>query len=79
MPPTRMKKPSAFNEAKPRTQRGEARRREISAARAIEDLLHLEDENAFRQRVTEDYGIAPEDPKYGQILAIWREYQRGKL
>ncbi len=73
-----MKEPSAFHEAKPRTPRGEARQREINAARAIEDLLQLQDEDDFRQRLEEHYGIARGDPKHDQILAIWREYQRGK-
>jgi len=73
-----MKKPSAFNEAKPRTPKGEARRREINAARAVEDLLHTENEYDFKQRLAEHYGIGPNDPKYRQIIAIWREYQTGR-
>lgn len=73
-----MKKPTAFSEAKPRTPRGEARRREINAARAVEDLLHLEDEDELRKSLAEDYGIAPGNPKYDQIISIWRKYQSGK-
>ena len=73
-----MKKPSSFNEATPRTPRGEARRREIEASKAIEELLHLEDEDAFKQRLREHYGIVSDDPKYDPIIAIWREYHRGR-
>jgi hypothetical protein len=71
-----MKKSRPFDEAKPRTPRGEARQREIEAASAIEDLLRLHDEGAFLQRLAEHYGIMPGHPRYDRIIAIWREYQR---
>jgi len=73
-----MKKPSAFNEVKPRTPKGEARQRERNVTREIEDLLQLDDEEDFRKRLAESYGITPGSVKYDQIIAVWREYQRGK-
>jgi hypothetical protein len=73
-----MKKSSIFNEAKPRTPRGEARQRENDAARAIEDLLQINDEGKFKQNLTEHYGIVPGSPKYDQIMSIWREYRSGR-
>jgi hypothetical protein len=73
-----MKKPTPFDDAKPRTPRSEARRREIQAAKAIEELLQLDDEEKFKQRSTEHHGIAPGGQKFDQIMAIWREYQRGR-
>jgi hypothetical protein len=71
-----MKKHSAFNEAKPRTPKGEARQREIKAIKAMEELLDL-DEEEFRQRLAEKYGIPRGSPKHDEIMAIWREERRG--
>jgi hypothetical protein len=73
-----MKRTCPFDDAKPRTPRSEARRREIQAAKTIEELLQLDDEEKFKQRLTERYGIAPGNQKFDQIMAIWREYQRGR-
>jgi hypothetical protein len=39
-------KKSAFNEAKPRTPKGEARQREITARKAIEELIEIADEGS---------------------------------
>jgi hypothetical protein len=72
-----MKKHSAFNEAKPRTPKGEARQREIKAIKAMEELLDL-DEEEFRLRLAEKYGIARGSPKHDEIMVIWREEQRGR-
>jgi len=41
------KKTSAFNEAKPKTPKGEARQREIEVIKAMQDLNDLEDEEEF--------------------------------
>lgn len=71
-----MKKPSAFQEAKPRTPRGEARQREMKAMKAMEELLNLDEEEAFKQNLFEKYCIVPGSPRYNRIMAIWRE-QRG--
>lgn len=74
---TSVKRPSSFHEAKPRTPRGEARQREIKAMRAIEELLNLHDESTFQRALAEDYRIVRGSPRYDQIMAIWREQQRG--
>lgn len=74
-----MTKRSPFHEAKPRTPKDEAHQREIKRARAMEDLLQIRDEEIFRQRLRENFGIGPGQPKFDPILAIWREYQRGRL
>jgi hypothetical protein len=73
-----MKKPPAFNVAKPRTPRGEARQREIKAMKAMEELSNLGDEGEYRQILAEEYGIVPGHPKYEKAMATWREIQRGK-
>jgi len=74
-----MKKPHAFDGAKPRTPKGEARQREIKAMRAMEELSNLDDEGDYRQVLAEEYGIVPGHPKYEKAMATWREIQRGKL
>jgi hypothetical protein len=71
-------KPSPFNEARPRTPRGEARQRENKAMKAMQDLLNLNEEEAFRQSLAVRFGIVPGNPKYDRILATWRELRRGK-
>jgi hypothetical protein len=74
-----MKKQSDFNEAKPRTPKGEARQREIKAMKAMEELSNLGDEGEYRRVLAEEYGIVPGHPKYEKAMATWREIQRGKL
>lgn len=74
-----MKKPHAFNEAKPRTPKGEARQREIKAMKAMEDFSNLGGEDEFKRTLEEVYGIVPGHPRYDKAMATWRELQRGKL
>jgi hypothetical protein len=73
-----MKKPSAFNEAKPRTPKSEARQREIKTMRAMRELSNLSDEDEYRRILAEDYGIVPGHPKYEKAITAWRELQREK-
>jgi hypothetical protein len=73
-----MKKQSAFNEAKPRTPKSEARHREIKTMKAMEELSNLGDEDEYKRILAEVYGIVPGHPRYKQAMATWRELQRGK-
>ena len=73
-----MKKPNAFNEAKPRTPKGEARQREVKAMKAMEDLSNLDDEGEYKRILAEIYGIVPGHPRYDKAMATWRELQRGR-
>jgi hypothetical protein len=73
-----MKKTSPFDEAKPRTPKGEARQREIKAMRAMEELVDIGDEEEYKRRLAERFGILPGDPKYQKALATWRELRGGK-
>jgi hypothetical protein len=73
-----MKKVSPFHEAKPRTARGEAREREITAMQTMADLLDLDEEEAFKQNLAEKYGIVSGNPRYERIMATWRELRRGR-
>ena len=72
------KKTSAFNEAKPRTPKGEARQREIKAAKAMEELVEIGDEDEYKRRLAERFGIRPGHPRYEQAVATWRELRAGK-
>jgi hypothetical protein len=72
-----MKKRSPFEEAKPRTPRGEARQRELEAAKAIEQLLELDDVEELKRQLAENYGIGPSHQKYDQIMNVWWECRRG--
>lgn len=73
-----MKKQSAFNEAKPRTPRSEARQREVKAMKAMEELSSLDEEDEFKRILAEEFGIVPGHPRYEKAMATWRELQRGK-
>lgn len=73
-----MKKQPAFNEAKPRTPKGEARQREIKTMKAMEELSNLGDEDEYKRILAEVYGIVPGHPRYDKAMATWRELQRGK-
>jgi hypothetical protein len=73
-----MKKTSAFNQAKPRTPKSEARQREIEVLRAMEDLNNLDDEEEYKLALAEVYGILPGDPRYAKALATWKDLRRGK-
>jgi hypothetical protein len=72
------KKTSLFNEAKPRTPKGEARQREIKAMRAMEELVDLGDEDEFKRRLAERFGILPGHPRYQRAMATWRELRGAK-
>ena len=74
-----MKKRIAFNEAKPRTPKGEARQREVKVMRAMEELVEIADEDEFKRRLAERFGILPGDPRYQKAIATWRDLRRGKL
>jgi hypothetical protein len=73
-----MKKPSVFNDAKPRTPKGEARQREIKTMKAMEELSNLGEEDEFRRLLAENYGILPGHPRYEKAMATWRELKRGR-
>lgn len=72
-------KKSAFHEGKPRTPRGEARRREMQMMKDIQRLNTVRDEQEFKESLEKIFGITPGHPRYDKTLTIWRELQRGKL
>jgi hypothetical protein len=73
-----MKKIPAFDEAKPRTPKGEARQREIKAMRAVEELAEVGDEDEYKRRLAERFGILPGHPRYLKAIATWRELRGAK-
>ncbi len=73
-----MKKTSAFQEAKPRTPKAEARKRERKIIEAMSDLLDLDDEETFKRELSERFGIKPGNPRYQQALATWAEIRRAR-
>ncbi|MGD0822984.1 MAG: hypothetical protein ABR908_00275 [Terriglobales bacterium] len=74
-----MKKISAFQAAKPRTAKGEARRREAETMRTMGDLADMENEEEFKRALQELFGIKPGDPEYKKAMAIWAEIQRDRI
>jgi hypothetical protein len=68
------KKATAFNEARPRTPKAEARQREIAARKAMEELLELRDDDKCKLFLAARFGIGPGDPRYQKVMAIWREH-----
>jgi len=73
-----MDKPSAFNEAKPRTPKAEARQRENRVMKAMAELSELADEAEYQRILAEIYGIVPGHPRYEKAMTTWRELQRGR-
>jgi hypothetical protein len=74
-----MRKTSPFEEARPRTPRGEARQREAQMKKDIDRLSDIHDEEEYKLSLAKLYGIVPGHPRYEAAMAIWRELQRGKL
>ena len=73
-----MKKTSAFHEAKPRTSKGEARKRERKIMDAMADLLDLDDEESYKRVLAEKFGIKPGNSRYQKALATWAEIRRAR-
>lgn len=73
-----MKKTSAFQEAKPRTPKGEARNRERKIMDAMADLLDLDDKETFKRLLAEEFGIKPGNPRYQKAMATWAEIRRAR-
>jgi hypothetical protein len=71
-----MKKTSAFQEAKPRTPKGEVRKREAETMRTMADLADLADEEEYKSALEELFGIKPGHPRYKKAMATWAEIQR---
>ena len=61
-----------FEDSRPRTSRAEARQRERRLQKKLEQLLQAGDEETFVAGLKEDFGIAPEHPKFKEMLTIWR-------
>ena len=73
-----MKKTSAFQEAKSRTPKAEARKRERKIMDAMADLLDLDDEETYKRALAEEFGIKPGNPRYQQAIATWAEIRRAR-
>jgi hypothetical protein len=73
-----MKRTSAFQEAKPRTPKGEARNRERKIMDAMADLLELDDEETYKRILAEEFGIKPGNPRYQKAMATWAEIRRAR-
>jgi len=69
---------SAFQEAKPRTARAEVRHRERKIMDAMEDLVDLDDEEAYKRVLAEKFGIKPGNPRYQKAIATWAEIRRAR-
>jgi len=73
-----MKKRPSFDEAKARTPKSEARRREINLMRDMEALVDIADEEEFKEKLAERFDLFPGNPRFEKVLATWRELRRGK-
>lgn len=71
-----MRKPSAFEETKPRTPKGAARKREQKIMDAMADLVDLDDEETYKRVLAERFGIKPGNPRYQRAMATWAEIRR---
>jgi hypothetical protein len=64
---------SEFEDERPRTPKAEVRRREREAQNKLISLLKAKDERTLIDLLTHDFGITPSDPRFAEILKIWRE------
>jgi hypothetical protein len=66
---------TTFEFLKPRSGKGEARKREREVARKIERLMEIRDEGTFKAGLERDLGINPDHSKFAEILNVWRDAQ----
>jgi hypothetical protein len=66
---------SSFESDRPRTSRAHARLRERQLKESLEKLLDVGDEETFKRKLAEDFGIKPDHPRFGEMLRIWRGSQ----
>jgi hypothetical protein len=45
--------------------------------RAMAELVEIADEDEFKGRLAERFGVAPGHPSYEKAVATWRELRRG--
>lgn len=67
-----MPEESAFNVAKTRTPKGEARVREKMTMSAMGTLTAIGNLEEFNEALA-DYGIRPGGPRYSEALSAWNE------
>ena len=60
---------------RPRTARQAARERERLLRQKMRELLSLRDESVLREALRQDFEIDEKDPRFIEILRIWREQQ----
>lgn len=70
-------KKKAFEIAKTRTAKGEARVREQVTMRAMDMLTAIGSLEDFNEALSA-YGISPGDPRYAAALSAWNEAQASK-
>jgi hypothetical protein len=61
-----------FEFLKPRSGKGEAKKRERDLARKVERLMETRDEDTFKAGLERDLGIKPDHPRFAEILKVWR-------
>ncbi|HZR31710.1 MAG TPA: hypothetical protein VFA76_07640 [Terriglobales bacterium] len=72
-----MREKSAFNIAKQRTAKGEARQREVDRLEEMADILDLiEDEEVLEDLLKSRFGITRGHERYERIIATWRALHR---
>jgi len=62
-----------FDFLKPRTAKGEIKKRERELMAKLVKLMEIDDEETFRAGLAEEFGITPEHPRYKQIMDAWRD------
>ena len=66
-----------FDQARPRTPKGEAKLRERIVMDEMRALTAVADEAKFKELLA-SYGLKPEQPEYAAALAAWREAQASR-
>ena len=63
---------SPFDEGKPRSHKAEVLRRERIVMKKLSNLLALKDEESFRKKLEEVFGVKPGSQQFEDALKAWR-------
>lgn len=68
-----------YSRTGPQTPRGDVKAREREMARQMRELYAISDEATLRETLKRDYNVTEEQPRFKQILQLWREQRQHRL
>jgi hypothetical protein len=61
-----------FEEQRPRTPRGEVLHRERLNQQSVAQLMEIEVEHIFVEKLEQKFGLKPGQPQFEKALEVWR-------